>query len=544
MSYHLLWILCLVILSGCGGGGSAVQIETPTETPTDPQPQPEPQSRLPYPLASPLASGSLAGDGQLAYLAGSMERRQATFDDVKQMPITYAERFDELGRQLPLVYVGIDQGPGVYQENDQPETPSIIGEWRGYEARYGRLNDGAGKEKVIRYFLDLRIPRYYKTAPEVRLVGSPTATEIQKTIAAMQALNAGLPDSAKLTFGDPLPDLMQGTDGQLRIAHIRERALDNVIHIEFADYADHARERSDAWTFAPANNDDHSINFPYIFFLRDSPWRHSISPSTVLHELTHAVGMAGHIDTPSPDDGSYLPSVIGVARFQILTPVDREALRVLYDRVAPSDDPTEYTDFGPWTSESLHFHANGRFVGFGVTLRNGYAEPWAYGYLPVPQDQTDGPWAESEIFLADNPNLGGTVTWTGSLLGVSPLGNELDDTKRAFASVAGDASISVNLDTLTGQADFTNLEAWDPDPNAVAGEEWAYFATPFPGESGTGVTWGDGDLNYDIAVQNNVFRQTGGDDGILSGHFTGLDHEGAAGTLVRSDLTAAFGAER
>ena len=45
-------------------------------------------------------------------------------------------------------------------------------------------------------------------------------------------------------------------------------------------------------------------------------------------------------------------------------------------------------------------------------------------------------------------------------------------------------------------------------------------------------------------LTDNAFRETGGDDGLLTGIFTGANHEGAAGTLERDDLTAAFGAAR
>ena len=96
--------------------------------------------------------------------------------------------------------------------------------------------------------------------------------------------------------------------------------------------------------------------------------------------------------------------------------------------------------------------------------------------------------------------------------------------------VAGDARIAVNVAVLTGTADFTALESW------VAGTAL--------GEIGTGETWLDGDLGYSIAVSGNTFRETGGDTGTLTGIFTGRQHEGAAGTLERSDLTAAFGASR
>ncbi len=73
------------------------------------------------------------------------------------------------------------------------------------------------------------------------------------------------------------------------------------------------------------------------------------------------------------------------------------------------------------------------------------------------------------------------VNWSGCLLGLTP----------AVRTVGSAADLSVTLDTLAGQLDFT-----------------------------------------------------GGDDGIVTGAFFGASHEGAGGTLLRSDLTAAFGAVR
>ena len=96
------------------------------------------------------------------------------------------------------------------------------------------------------------------------------------------------------------------------------------------------------------------------------------------------------------------------------------------------------------------------------------------------------------------------------------------------AAVSGDAQIAVDLATLAGITTFTGLEQW-------AGA---------PGDPGDGTVWSSGELLYTIAVSGNTFRETGGDDGTLTGIFTGQSHEGAAGTLERSDLTAAFGASR
>ena len=222
----------------------------------------------------------------------------------------------------------------------------------------------------------------------------------------------------------------------------------------------------------------------------------------MLHEIMHALGVHHKpvIDAfMSANNSPELENPVTQ-----LESVDREALRVLYSRLESGADPL---DFGPWASMSLHVHGNGPHAGFGVALRNGYAEPWAYGYLP----ETD---------LADNPVLSGNATWTGELLGLTPQGE----------AVAGDATISVEFATLTGHADFTALESWS--------------AGVAPGYASTGATWGDGDLGYTIVVNGNTFGKTGGDDGTLTGIFVGRQHEGAAGTLERPDLTAAFGAVR
>ena len=203
-------------------------------------------------------------------------------------------------------------------------------------------------------------------------------------------------------------------------------------------------------------------------------------------------------------DSSVGAFVLSQQPLSILPPLDREALRAFYGRLDYGDSPH---DLGDWTSTSTHLHANGEHAAFGVALRNSYAEPWAYGYLP-------------DSDLADNAALMGAAVWTGALLGFTP----------DAAPVAGDAALSVDLDTLDGRADFTNLESW------AAGQT--------PGEAGSGTTWNDGDLGYSIAVNGNTFKQTGGDDGILTGAFFGESHEGMGGTLERDDLTAAFGGKR
>ena len=88
----------------------------------------------------------------------------------------------------------------------------------------------------------------------------------------------------------------------------------------------------------------------------------------------------------------------------------------------------------------------------------------------------------------------------------------------------------MQLETLRGSLAFTDMEKWPARQNL--------------GEVGTGTTWGDGDLHYDLEVAGSVFRQTGGDAGTISGMFFGRNHENVGGTLRRTDLAAGFGAER
>ena len=240
---------------------------------------------------------------------------------------------------------------------------------------------------------------------------------------------------------------------------------------------------------------------------------HGDRRATILlaHELLHAMGFFGGNGHVPTDLASIMEASRAIYSWEqdgvwqpvsLLYPADREAPRILYSRLRDGGDSTS---FGPWASTSSHLVGVGRHSAFGVRMANGYAEPWAYGNRP-------------ETTLAANPSLSGAATWSGALLGFTPQA----------AAVAGDAEIGVNLGTLAGRADFTGLESWDSGP----------------GEAGTGMQWLDGDLGYVIAVDGNTFRETGGDAGQLTGIFTGRSHEGAAGTLERRDLIAAFGAAR
>ena len=404
--------------------------------------------------------------------------------------------------------VGVDQGSGI-------GALPVVGERDGLEVRYGTLGDGFERIPVLNYlrdaFWDRRtVIQRYDTAPEVRIIGSATSVEASRAAAAVQLVNAALPSGSKMSMGASMPDFsLRDTVDTRGYYYPSGQELENVIHVEFVP----SGEYYDVWTAGTTwrnDRDDNSIRSSYIQANGGPvPGPYSASDEThvmimLAHELLHALGL-DHIspladtinEEPLPLDGIRQPS-------SILYPYDREALQALYGQLESGGRPE---DLGPWESTSRHIAGRGEHAAFGVALRNGYAEPWAYGYMPASD-------------LADNAALAGTATWEGTLLGFTPEG----------APVAGNVEVGVNLSDLNGQADFTTLESW------------ALGASP--GDPGTGTLWGDGDLAYSISVNGNTFRQTGGDDGILTGAFLGENHEGVGGTLERDDLTAAFGAGR
>ena len=50
--------------------------------------------------------------------------------------------------------------------------------------------------------------------------------------------------------------------------------------------------------------------------------------------------------------------------------------------------------------------------------------------------------------------------------------------------------------------------------------------------------WGDGDLNYDVTIQANIFVRTGGDEDHIAGAFFGASHEGMGGARSFASTSA------
>ena len=144
----------------------------------------------------------------------------------------------------------------------------------------------------------------------------------------------------------------------------------------------------------------------------------------IVHELLHALGIQGHVDSIEfPDSimgasGEYIPNL-----GHVISRIDREVLQIMY----MSQRTDLYNDWDEWSDTTFHLvgRTDDGSLNFGVALFNGLPQPWVRGVLP----DTD---------LADNRRLYGTATWNGNLLGFS-----------GPSPIAGDAELQVRLSTLS-----------------------------------------------------------------------------------------------
>lgn len=382
------------------------------------------------------------------------------------------------------IAVGVDQGIAPV-----PGLP--VATTRGKATvRYGTRNDGSSRATVEAYLTQVsgvlldHIQEFrHGRAVTVSYAGNVRSGDAERLIRAIQLVNAALPESYKLGIDRAPTEMVVALN----------RGANIVVNFSNEDFGN-AWGRTTNINFRGSPQSIIAISSAY-----DSGGDRQ---ATILlaHELMHAMGLGDHVSAVHNSilraDRSVYATAQGVPQpLSLLYPEDREALQVMYD----------VSKFGDWATTSTHIVGTGGHAVWGVAYRNGYAEPWAYGNLP------EGSLSSS---------VSGSATWNGTLVGMTP----------SEEAVTGDATININVGTMTGRADFTELERW------AAGRS--------PGSAGTGSMWGDGDLGYALSVRGNSFRETGGDAGRVTGVFTGLQHQGTAGTLERTDLTAAFGASR
>ena len=366
------------------------------------------------------------------------------------------------------------------------------------------LDDGTSRAELIDYLMadadsrDGTVVRW-RNPPTVRMVQGSSVDDEFDTRMAVRLLNSALPVDWQIRFEDQHASAFDPSNGEIIVsffAHHRFPDSDSTTALGIA---------STQWDNAAGIQSGRVwMNGPELPSERDRV-------EVILHEILHTLGREHVSATRFPNTIMHVYAG-SQAQQLILHPLDYDALLAVHDRIPAgtksSDIPTE---LGAWTESSNHLFGRIGYesglleaILYGVIGRNGLVRPWALMADPSPP-------IASRI---------GTASWAGRALGLTPT----------MEPVSGDVGMSVDLAQMTGDLNFTSLETW-PTDSALR-------------EIGTGSMWGDGDLRYDIAVFENTFRETGGDAGRVTGLFGGQNHENAGGTLRRSDLAAAFGAER
>ena len=362
---------------------------------------------------------------------------------------------------------------------------------------YRRVRDSMRKNEVMEFLRDALLDdnsvSRHATAPTLRMAEGTTAKERTQVERAVQFVNSALPYSDRIIIGDNVPDRSGiGHDGEIRIDFaptnewpVNRGTATATAFSRLSSNAEGIPTSRATHIWLDKNKTDH----------RDAEWNMAF----LVHEILHALGFGSHTD----------PSLTSIMKAQIdhpqtrsdqpkelLFPLDRDGLAALY-MLNPGDS---LDDLGPWSEVSTNISGEFAGVSFGVRANNGIRTPWTRGQL-------------------SRGAPAGSASWIGKLIGFTPLEE----------AVTGAADLSIDLSRLTGVLLFDDMERW---------------SVGHAPENGSGETWNDGDLSYGIQVSGNTFVRTSGDDGEVKGAFYGTDYEGAAGTLERSDLTAAFGAMR
>ena len=479
------FIACLLLLYGCGGGGSAGRTQA-TGGPSGPQ----------TPSASSEASLYDRSRATVPYGIGT---------DAESLAGNPPANTDRAGRFLFIGTPDINQAARRFEQNFRALHDDVdVGHLQlrgGVSARglqhYLRA-DAADQGGYLR--------RWGDTPPTVRMLEGSTGSDTADTLMAVRLINSALPPNWQLRFDN------------------RPAAPADELNPGFIDVAFTAREN---WPGGGCGGNADAVGCAvsqYTSSGRVTAAAALVDPVRVtgerqriyvlLHEILHALGR-GHVSREAfPDTIMHESGDLGVSDWRILSPLDEAALYAVHARLRPgTPGDLGIEDFGPWSNLSTHAFGrlgavpgSGPSVVFGAVWQNGLVRPYATGRDPSPPLER---------------RLSGSAGWEGRAIGLTPEAE----------TVAGAVAMVVQLASLHGEIDFTGLEAWPPHAG--------------PGALGTGAQWGDGDLHYGIALSGGrVFVETGGDEGEITGAFFGSNQQRMGGTLRRRDLSAGFAGDR
>ena len=367
----------------------------------------------------------------------------------------------------------------------------------------GSSNHINSLEDYIAFFEETQSLRPFTAAPKINIGMSNNRLTELATI-AVQSVNSALPEEFRISISDEPRASTEITEEIYRPGYI---LLDFMAHSLWPYPSPGASGRTEfLTTWSSGGDPDPSARiFIDTNFATTRPDRQVIA--MISHEIVHALGLRGHLTSDVVAE-TVMHSVVTSdpsSPPHALYEVDRHAISAIYNGLSSADVRYRIPSKPVRIEGSVTVLGAGR-VGFGVQSHFDIMDSWAATTAPP--------------FALEHSPLIGTASWTGRMVGLTP-------DVRAVSGVAG---LSIDMDDMTGDLDFTDIEAWGA--NEPLGTE------------GTGAVWGDGDLSYDIVVEGNTFVETGGDDGSVTGIFGGRGHGVMGGTLVREDLEAAFGGKR
>lgn len=531
----------LVLLTGlyaCGGGDSSPTTETGSETDTTD--------------TGGETDTTDTGNMTDGTDTGGMDEMPESETEEPEGPVVEADRYTPenapffgtptQGPALPQVRLQdaihspiTKTADGTYLNVGTPVYPTIIGhrdeELTWLENRgdvfvsYGMTHGGPRKFDVIGYLLNFESPSLpgvstFATPPTIELAAGTPPEYMGYMARVVQQLNVVLPPDLRLH--------LSATPAPARSDIVPE----GKIYVDFVDAdwpsrfsAEHLGTTTGDEHTAPKRSAHLWLNVQLIrkaaedlgAFVPAVTFERAML-DILAHEMLHALGFdGGHVNYDtfphSIMNNSPLPTLFGTKNNpgeRLLYEIDREGLTAAYALLSPG---TSALHLGEWSNTMLHIRgdivieAPGRVVHFGAVQRNGITEPWVVG--PIPKTN-----------LAENSALDETVGWSGRLLGLTP----------SAEVVEGAAALEVDLSSLSGRLEFTDIESWP--------------ANVQPGDVGAGTQWGDGDLSYSIQVRGNTFTHTGGDPGVVTGVFLGQEHQAMGGSLERTDMSGAFAGTR